>query len=46
MNKIFYFLLIIFLSLNSYAHQPRLNEEGDFGMTKDDPYFINDPELS
>ena len=46
MIKILYFLLITFLSVNSYAHQPRLNEEGDFGMTKDDPYIIKDPEIS
>jgi hypothetical protein len=40
------FLLIIFFSINTFAHQPRLNEEGDYAMSKDDPYIIKDPEIS
>lgn len=46
MIKLYSFLLVVFLSINSYAHQPRLNEQGDFGMSKDDPYIIKDPEIS
>tara|TARA_A100001234_G_scaffold209614_1_gene208623 strand:+ start:159 stop:740 length:582 start_codon:yes stop_codon:yes gene_type:complete len=46
MTKILYLILITCLTVSSYAHQPRLNEEGDFGMTKDDPYIIKDPEIS
>ena len=46
MIKLYSFLLVVFLSINSYAHQPKLNEESDFGMSKDDPYIIKDPEIS
>jgi hypothetical protein len=46
MIKLYSFLLIIFFSINTLAHQPRLNEEGDYAMSKDDPYIIKDPEIS
>ena len=46
MIKLYSFLLIIFYSINTFAHQPRLNEEGDYAMSKDDPYIIKDPEIS
>ena len=46
MIKLYSFLLIIFFSINTFAHQPRLNEEGDYAMSKDDPYIIKDPEIS
>ena len=46
MIKLYPFLLIIFFSINTFAHQPRLNEEGDYAMSKDDPYIIKDPEIS
>lgn len=46
MIKLYSFLLIIFFSINTFAHQPRLNEEGDYDMSKDDPYIIKDPEIS
>ena len=44
MFKIF---LILFLSIsfNLFAHQPKLND-GDFEMTKKDPYIIKKPEIS
>ena len=43
----FKILLIIFLSIsfNLLAHQPKLND-GDFEMTKEDPYIIKKPEIS
>jgi len=34
MIKLYSFLLIIFFSINTLAHQPRLNEEGDYAMSK------------
>lgn len=46
MIKLYSFLLVIFFSINIFAHQPRLNEEGDYGMSKDYPYIIKDPEIS
>ena len=46
MIKLYSFLLIIFFSINTFAHQTRLNEEGDYAMSKDDPYIIKDPEIS
>ena len=46
MIKLYSFCLIIFFSINTFAHQPRLNEEGDYAMSKDDPYIIKDPEIS
>ena len=46
MIKLYSFLLIIFFSINTFAHQPRLNEEGDYAMSKEDPYIIKDPEIS
>ena len=46
MINLYSFLLIIFFSINTFAHQPRLNEEGDYAMSKDDPYIIKDPEIS
>ena len=46
MIKLYSFLLIIFFSINTLAHQPRLNEEGDYAMSKDYPYIIKDPEIS
>ena len=46
MIKLYSFLLIILFSINTFAHQPRLNEEGDYAMSKDDPYIIKDPEIS
>src|SRR6056300_414303 len=46
MIKLYSFLLIIFFSINTLAHQPRLNEEGNYAMSKDDPYIIKDPEIS
>lgn len=46
MIKLYSFLLIIFFSINTFAHQPRLNEQGDYAMSKDDPYIIKDPEIS
>ena len=46
MIKLYSFLLIIFFSINTFAHQPRLNEEDDYAMSKDDPYIIKDPEIS
>ena len=43
----FKILLILFLSIsfNLFAHQPKLND-GDFEMTKEDPYIIKKPEIS
>tara|TARA_B110000238_G_scaffold165483_1_gene180832 strand:- start:999 stop:1574 length:576 start_codon:yes stop_codon:yes gene_type:complete len=43
----FKILLIIFLSIsfNLLSHQPKLND-GDFEMTKEDPYIIKKPEIS
>ena len=43
----FKILLIIFLSIsfNLFSHQPKLND-GDFEMTKEDPYIIKKPEIS
>ena len=43
----FKILLILFLSIsfNLFAHQPKLNN-GDFDMTKKDPYIIKKPEIS
>jgi len=39
-------MLVAFFSLSSYAHQPRLNVEGNFSMTINDPYILEDPEIS
>ena len=46
MLKLYYLIVTLILTINVHAHQPRLNEEGDFEMTKDDPYIIKDPEIS
>ena len=42
--KFFISLIFILISINSYAHQPILNEQNH--ITFDDPYLIEQPEVS
>ena len=38
-------IIFFFISYEICAHQPKLND-GDFAMTLEDPYIIEDPEIS
>ena len=42
--KFFLFLLFLLIDINSYAHQPVLNEQNH--ITFDDPFLIEKPEVS